>query len=71
MNKSCEDKQRAAIERLQANQDPNVTPEARMDFMRRIASVKPSELADAPQPAPVKRGRPSKHLSAHGAASSA
>ena len=52
--------QLAAIDRVQADQDPNATPEDRIDFMRRIVSVKPADLEAAPMPPKAKRGRPSK-----------
>jgi len=51
------DKQRGAIERLQAKMSPDETPESRREFMRKIVNVRPEELADAPEPPKQKRGR--------------
>jgi hypothetical protein len=51
------DEQRKSIDILQSEQDADMTPEQRMGFMSRILSVSNADLATAPQPAPVKRGR--------------
>jgi hypothetical protein len=50
------DKQREAIDKLQAQQNQAAKPEERADFMRAIANVPREELETAPQPPPVKRG---------------
>lgn len=71
MKKLTEAEVQEAQANLQAGQDPDVSASDRIDFMRRIAAVKPSDLETAPQPAPVKRGRPSKQPSARGVVQSA
>lgn len=49
-------KQREAIDKLQAAQRENVTPEERQRFLKAVLSVPRSELEETPKPK-EKRGR--------------
>jgi len=51
------DEQRAAVDRLQADQNNGATTDDRKRFLHAIASVPKEELETAPKPPPEKRGR--------------